>query len=62
MRMCFFISSDDMLTELNALVRDQLNAFDEARSRSFSQAEAERNAWRKEQIRMLLEQLEFEVA
>lgn len=56
------MSSDDMLTELNALVRDQLNAFDEARSRSFSQAEGERNAWRKEQIRMLLEQLEFEVA
>lgn len=54
--------TDDLLIELNNLIREQLNAFDEARSRSFSQTEAEEYAWRKEQIRMLLEQLEVEAA
>jgi hypothetical protein len=54
--------SNDILIELHTLVREQLNAFDEARSRSFSQAEAEQYAWRKEQIRILLAELESKVA
>lgn len=56
------MSHDDLLTELNALVRDQLNTFDEARSRSLTQAEAEQYAWRKEQIKLLLAEVEFDAA
>ena len=49
---------DDILNELNELVRNQIDALEKAESRSLTLNETEEYAWRNEQIRLLFEQLE----
>jgi hypothetical protein len=48
----------NILNELNALVRDQLDSFEKARNGSLTLPEKQEFRFRNEQIRVLLEQLE----